>query len=86
MLLATEPHGEGEICATQRDLKEGEVAEWILLDGVRSVSFSLGTAFTPSDGVGWRGLTSLRHPVPILSFLVLDAGNLHQYIAVQSLP
>lgn len=33
-----EPHGKGEISNTSRLLKEGEIAEWILLDGA-SISY-----------------------------------------------
>lgn len=33
-LSSSEPHGLGETSTTSRPLKDGEVAEWILLDGV----------------------------------------------------
>lgn len=29
----TEPNGNGEVCETSRPLREGEVSEWVLLDG-----------------------------------------------------
>ncbi|KAI1797873.1 survival protein sure-like phosphatase/nucleotidase [Ganoderma leucocontextum] len=37
-----EPDGEGEISQTSRPLKEGEVAEWVLLDGTPATCANIG--------------------------------------------
>lgn len=53
--------GMGEVSSASRPLNEGEVAEWVLLDGVCKISIP--------DACSWRILHRLPRPAPILRFI-----------------
>jgi hypothetical protein len=53
--------GIGEVSSASRPLNEGEVAEWVLLDGVCKISIL--------DASSWRTLRRPPRPAPTLRFI-----------------